>query len=317
MHLDQQAVRACRHGGQRQRRHQRRASRRVAGIHDHRQVGHLLQHRDDTDIQRRPAGLGEAADAPLTQHHIGIAAGEDVLRRLQQFLHRGAHGALQQHRLGLSAQGAQQLVVLHVPGAHLQHVHMLELGQLGGVGDLRHGGQAHLLSRLGQQLQRRRAEALEGVGRGAGLIGAAPQHHRAGGLDRPGHGLHLEGGFNGAGARHQAEASAADGYAAHGHHRVLRMVLAGGQTPHRGQPLHVRHMGQRQQVLLVQRPGGAHQRQQDLAAAVGPCRADALAAQLDHQRADGRLRRVFFDENQHICLRKRRKTAGNVSTDTV
>ena len=82
MHLDHHTVRPGGSRGQRQRRHQCRTARRMTGIHDHRQMGHLFEHRDGTDIQRGAAGLGERANAPLAQHHVGIAAGEDILRRL-------------------------------------------------------------------------------------------------------------------------------------------------------------------------------------------------------------------------------------------
>ena len=78
----------------------------------------------------------------------------------------------------------QQLEILHVPGADLDHVHiLLKLGNPVLAHQLGDDGQAggfpgldHVQNALGLQ-------ALEGVGGGAGLVGAAAEQGGAAGLD--------------------------------------------------------------------------------------------------------------------------------------
>ncbi len=75
----------------------------------------------------------------------------------------------------------EQRVVLHVARADLDHVgdlqHGVEVAHVHQLGDDR---QARLGLRLGEQAQALLAEPLEGVGGGAGLVGAAAQQRRAG-----------------------------------------------------------------------------------------------------------------------------------------
>ena len=96
----------------------------VAGIHDHRQVRQPLQHRDGGHIQRGAGGGQAAADAPLAQDHLLVAAGEDILCRQQQLLHGGGGAPLQQDGLARLSKRLQQGKVLHIPRAHLPHVHI-------------------------------------------------------------------------------------------------------------------------------------------------------------------------------------------------
>ena len=160
---------------------------RVAGVDDHRQVGHLLQRRDRGDVQREAVGRLERPDPALAQDHVRVALLEDVLRRHQQLLERRGQAALDQRRLAGAADLAQQRVVLHVAGADLDHVghleHRLEVARVHQLGDDR---QAGLLARLGEQPQALLAEALEGVRRGARLVGAAAEHRAAGVAHDPG-----------------------------------------------------------------------------------------------------------------------------------
>ena len=83
------------------------------------------------------------------------------------------------------------------PSAHLQDVHVLQQRQLGGVSDLRDDGQTRVAAGLNQQLYPGGTQPLKRIGRGAGLENAAPQHLRAGGLYRPGHGGDLRRGLQG------------------------------------------------------------------------------------------------------------------------
>ena len=79
-----------------------------------------------------------------------------------------------------------------------------------GVHDLRDDGQARGLPGLQQQADALLVEALEGVGGGPGLEGAAPEDLGPGGLHGLGHGDDLLLVLHGAGAGHHQEVAAAD-----------------------------------------------------------------------------------------------------------
>ncbi len=68
-----------------------------------------------------------------------------------------------------------------------------------------------LVADLGHDLERLDAEALECVGRGAGLVGAAAEELRAGGGDLLGDGEGLLAALDGAGAGDDGEVASADG----------------------------------------------------------------------------------------------------------
>ena len=74
----------------------------VRRVDHHRQVGLVVQVRDRGQRQGEPRVVLEGADAALAEHDVGIAAVEDVLGGQQEFVHRGAHAALQQDRLAES-----------------------------------------------------------------------------------------------------------------------------------------------------------------------------------------------------------------------
>ncbi len=60
--------------------------------------------------------------AAQAEHHIAIAFGGQIFRRIQRFIQRDAETALEQHRhLGLTPDDFQQLEVLRVARADLQH----------------------------------------------------------------------------------------------------------------------------------------------------------------------------------------------------
>ena len=114
---------------------------------------------------------------------FGIAAVEDVLGGEQELVDRRAHSALQEGGLARVAHGLQELVVLHVAGADLEHVgilgdhrHMLRGHHLG---DDR---QAGLAPRGGEHLEARFLVSLEAVGAGAGLERPAPKPGRSSAL---------------------------------------------------------------------------------------------------------------------------------------
>ena len=159
------------------------------------------------------------------------------------------------------AHGFQKVEVLHVPGADLNHIHVLEEGQLAQVHQLRDDGEACLLLGHLQILQARGAQALEGVGRGAGLEGTAPEHGGAAGLDGLGDGHHLLLTLHGAGACHEGQVAAADLGVAHLHYGVLGVELAVGILVGLLDPLDVLHDVQRGDQVNVQLGSVAHQAQ--------------------------------------------------------
>ena len=301
VHLHHQAVGSGGHGGQRQGSHQLRPPGGVAGVHDHRQVGQLFQHRNGGNVQSGAAVGLEGTDAPLAQDHLPVAPGQDVLRRLQQLRHRGGHTPLQQHGLPDLAQGLEQGEILHIPGPDLQNIHLIQVLQLAGVRDLRHHRQSGLPARLRQHGNARLAQPLEGIGGRPGLEYPAPQQLRSGGLDPPGDPGHLHLRFHGAGSGDQAELRPDPG-AAHLHHGVLRVGGAAGQAIGRRDAPHVQHIGQGRQTLRVQPPGVSHQGQHVGVPARGPADPHPLIHQAHRQLPQGGLLGVFLDNNDHMIL---------------
>ena len=105
----------------------------VAGIDENRQVRELLDWRDDRQVQRVAAVVGEGPHAAFAEDHLIVAAGEDVLGRHQPFFEGGRHASLEQHRLPRPGDPPQQAVILHVASANLDDVG----GLLDGVGSAR------------------------------------------------------------------------------------------------------------------------------------------------------------------------------------
>ena len=125
VHFHQQPVGARGHRGARHGRHLVAAPGAVRRVGHDRQVRQLLHHRDGGDVHGVARVGFEGADAALAQDHFVIAAGQNVFRRKQQLFDGRRDAALQQHRLALLAQFAQQIEVLHVARAHLQDVGVL------------------------------------------------------------------------------------------------------------------------------------------------------------------------------------------------
>ena len=193
-------------------------------------MGHLFQHGHRRQIQRvAHAGL-KGADAPLAEHHVGVAFRHDVLGAHDQLLQRAGKPALEQHRHIGAAHRLEQLKVLHVAGANLNHVHlflkeqrdMLVVHQFGDEGLPGDGlGLVHQVETLGTQ-------TLKAVGGGARLERAAAQQGSPRRLDPLGHLHDLAFALHAARAGHHGKMPAADFDAAHIHHSVIRMELAVG-----------------------------------------------------------------------------------------
>ena len=148
--------------------------------------------------------------------------------------------------------------------------------QVARVHDLGDDRQAGVVARRGQHLEALLAEALEGVGRGARLEGAAAQHVAARRLDGAGGLQHLLRRLDGARAGDEGEVPAADLDAVHVDHRVALLELAAHQLvgpQDRDHPVHARHGLERQLRDLLAVADDADDR-------------DALA-----QRRDARWRR--------------------------
>ena len=106
----------------------------------------------------------------------------------------------------------EQREVLHVARADLDHVgplgDQLERFVVDGFGD---DAQAKAVANLGHDLERFKAQALKGVGRGAGLVSAAAEKLRAGGGHLLGDGEGLLAALDGAGTGDDGQIAAADG----------------------------------------------------------------------------------------------------------
>ena len=179
MHLDHQTIGTGSDRSFRQLRHHPCVAAGVAGIHHHRQVGHLVQH-DHTGKVQRVAHTGlKGADAALAQDDVLVALCHDVLGTHHELFQRVGKAALEQYRLFLAANGLKQLKVLHIAGTYLNEVHVFKQGQVLGVHDLGHNGRTGGTARQLEQVQTLAAHTLKGVGRGAGLECTAAQQGSA------------------------------------------------------------------------------------------------------------------------------------------
>ena len=171
-------------------------------------------------VEHVPRRILEGPHAALAQHHVRIALRQDVLRRHQQVLDRRAHAALQQHRLLGLADFLEQIEVLHVAGADLEHVGVAfdqrHLARVHHLGDDRH---VVLVADVAQNLQALLAQSLETVRAGARLEGAAAQDVRPGFLDLPGDLVENLRAFDGARPGDHRQRAAADLHLADGRPR--------------------------------------------------------------------------------------------------
>ena len=262
-------------------------------------MGQLAQHGDGRQVQG-VAGVGlKGADTPLAEDDVLVAAGHDVFGAHQPLLVGGGHAAFDHDGLVLMAHGLQKVEVLHVPGADLDDVHVLEQGQLAQVHQLRDNGEAGLLPGHLQVLQTRGAQALEGVGGGAGLEGAAAQHGGAAGLDGLGDGHHLLLGLHGAGAGHDGQVAAADLGVAHLDHGVLGVELAVGVLVGLLDALDIIHDVQGGDQVDVQLGGVAHQAQNGVGLADACVDGNALFLQPGDQAVQLVTVGILFQNDDH------------------
>jgi len=266
--LDDDAVRPDRGGRPGQRLDQAAVARRVAGVDDHRQVRVQLQPRDRREVEREARGRLERADAALAQHHLVVALLEHVVRGHQQLVERRGEPALEQHRLADLACRLEQRVVLHVAGADLHDVGVLgdRVGVVG-VQELGDDRQAGLGPRLGEDLQRRNAQALERERRRARLERPAAEHARPGRRHRVGDRERLLARLDRARPGDQAERLlAADLPPVNAEHRglVVRELVRGElvRARDRHHPVHTRHSLQPELADALRIPDRADRRGQ-------------------------------------------------------
>jgi len=161
---------------------------------------------------------------------------------------------LEDHRrLGAAPHLLEEVEVLHVAGADLDHVHpVLEEGvQHAHVHELGDDGQALGVRRLAEHLQPLHAPPLEGVGAGAGLEGAAAHETATRGLD-PARGLaHLLRGLHRAGPGDDLDLFPAQGNAFDVDDGVLGMGIAGDDLVGLLDAQHLLHPGEGADGVLI------------------------------------------------------------------
>ena len=264
-------------------------------------MGHLVEGGHGGQVQGVPGGRLKGADAPLAQDHVLVAPGHDVLGAHQQLLEGVGQAPLQEDGLAGVAQLFEQLEVLHVPGAHLDHIHVLEQGQVVGVHDLGDDGQAGGLFGLQQQLDAVGLQALEGVGGGAGLERAAPEHGGSGGLHALSHRDDLLLALHGTGAGDHGEVAPAHQalVRAHLNDGVLGVKLAVGIFIGLRHPLHILHDIQSTDEVAVQLAGVADDADDGGVVAGGQVGAQILALDPVDQVVHLLLLDFRFDNDDH------------------
>ena len=172
----------------------------------------------------------EGADAAFAEHDLLIADREDVFRSAEPFVDGAGEAALEQDRAIDLAELAQEVEVLHVPGADLEDVdqlrHAPDLVDGHDLADDRH---ARGPAGRGEQLEAFPSEPLERVRRGSRLEDPTAQDLRARLTNRARGGIDLVGGLHGAGSRHHEETAAADQQVADRDHRVVGPSAAPGE----------------------------------------------------------------------------------------
>ena len=302
VHLDDQAVRAAGRRSKGHGLHQAADARGMAGIDNNRQVGQLMQHRHATQIQGVAGSRFKGADAPLAEDHLLIAAGHDVFRAHEQLLQGVGQTALEKDGLVDLPQLLEQLEVLHVARPHLDHIHVLKQRQMVGVHDLRYNGQARFLLCLLQQADAFAVQALEGIGRRAGLERTAAKERGARGLDGLRHGDNLLFAFHRAGPGDNLEHAPAQLHAAAVHHRVRRMELAVGLLVGLLNAAHRLHVVQGRDHVLVHTGGVTHQAHDGGVFALGQVNLQPHLVEERRQPVDLCLPCFLLENDDHLAV---------------
>ena len=243
---------SCRgsHGG-----HEAGFSGGVAGIYHHRQVGHLVQDGYGGNIQGI-AGAGlEGTNAPLAEDNVFVALAHNIFRAHQKLLQCVGKTPLEQDRLFGLAQLLQKVKILHISGAHLNNVYIVEKLQSADVHDFCNNGKTCDLFGFQKQVNALSLHTLKRIGRGAGLESTAPKDLCASLLDGCGNLNDLLFRFYAARACNHGKMTAANAHITDLNHRVLGVEFAVGLLIGLRHPLDRLHDLQTAQQLHIY-PGG-------------------------------------------------------------
>src|SRR5208282_6248031 len=133
--------------------------------------------RNSGDVERVARVRLERADAAFAEDDVVIPAGENVFRAEQKFFHRCGHAAFEKDGLTYLAESAQEIVILHVAGAHLKDVDIFgHHRNLRKVHHLADGEQIEFVSGFAHEFEAGLAHALKSVRRSARLESPSAQN---------------------------------------------------------------------------------------------------------------------------------------------
>ena len=300
MDLDFEAVGT---GGNRRERHGGNVAgvaRGVARVGHDRQVREVVEDGHGVEVKGvARAGL-KGADAALAEDHVVIALAHDVFGGHEELIDGSGESALEKHRRAGAADLFEQGEVLRIARADLHHVDLAVAERLNvaRVHDLSHDGKACLGPRLAEEVESALAHALVGVGRGAGLVGAAAEHRGTRRLDAPGDADEVLA-LNRAGSGDYLKVAAADGNAAAVHYRVGRVELAVGFLKGLRDALHALDDVHRFEQEGVDLGRIAHKADDRLVLAVADVRCEALLLDPRDKVGNGALVGVLLEYRNH------------------
>ena len=234
MDFDEEAIGANGDGGAGKRENFVALAGTVRGIDEDGEVAAFFDGGNDRQVQGVAGEIGEGAHAAFAEHHVVVAFGKDVLGGHEELVERGGHAALEEDGLFGTPCALEQREVLHVASADLDDVGIfldeVERFVIDGFGD---DAKTEVFADVGEDLEAVKTEALEGVRRGARLVGSAAEEVDAGGLELLGDGEALLFGFDGARTSNDGEMRAADEnfarWSGNANDRVFFLNVAGNE----------------------------------------------------------------------------------------
>ena len=269
-------------------------------IDDHRQMAEPLDCLHRREIER-VSGIGfKRADAALAEDDVRVARRHDVFRAHQPFADRRGQAALEQNRLSGLPQFGQQIEILHVARADLNHIHapVKFLHQLR-AHNFRADRHARDRLRLLQQRQPFELQPLKRIGRRARLIRAAAQDvcaacaHLERGIGDLLHVLHR------ARAGEERQLAPADLHAAAVDHAVRRMEFPVRLFERLGDRHHALDARLNQEVMRIELGHVAQHAQHRAIHARVALHLHPLAAQILTKAADLLLGGLRFHNDNH------------------
>ncbi len=211
MNFDEEAIGADGDRGAGKRQNFVALAGAVAGIDKNREMAAFFYRGNDGEIERVAGKIGEGSNAAFAEHYVVIALGEDVLGGHEELVERRGHAALEENGFLGAAGTFEQGKILHVARADLDDVGVF-LDEVERFIVNRFGDDAKAVggANFRKNFEAVFAEALETVGRSAGLVGAAAEEPHAGFFEAFGDGKALLFGFDGAGAGDERDLIAAD-----------------------------------------------------------------------------------------------------------